>query len=184
MLKWFMRRKLAAFERAHGYDASYLHEVLKTDLGAFLKFTKATELGSYRKNVPQDVYFAAKLTSSLDADCGPCTQLGVGFALQAGVAPATVAAVIAGDLSALSADARLGVLFARAVLHHTADVDEHRLAIASRWGDAGVLSVTFAIMSSQLYPTLKYALGHGKACTRVDVAGVSIAPAAAALGAA
>jgi hypothetical protein len=28
MLKWMIGRKLAAFEREHGYDASYMHEVL------------------------------------------------------------------------------------------------------------------------------------------------------------
>jgi hypothetical protein len=31
-------------------------------------------------------------------------------------------------------------------------------------------------MAGQLYPTLKYALGHGKACTRVVVAGQPVSP--------
>ena len=82
MLKWFLHRKLRSFERQHGYDASYMHEVLDTDLGAFLKFARATGLGAYRKDVLPEVYVAAGLTSSLQADCGPCTQLGVGFALR------------------------------------------------------------------------------------------------------
>ena len=36
MVKWLIRRRLAAFERTYGYDASYMREVLAADAGAFL----------------------------------------------------------------------------------------------------------------------------------------------------
>lgn len=62
-----------------------------TDAGAFLKFALATGIGTYQKDVPLEVYFAAQLMSSTHADCGPCTQLGVGFALQAGLAASAIA---------------------------------------------------------------------------------------------
>jgi hypothetical protein len=176
MLKWLLHRKLAAFERAHDYDASYMHEVLDTDLGAFLKFGRAVGLGAYRKDVPADVYLGAALTSSLQADCGPCTQLGVGFALQAGVAPATIAAVVKGELTAMSPEVALSVRFARAVLARDPAADECRDEIARRWGPRAVLALAFGVMTSQLYPALKYALGHGKACTRVVVAGEAVSP--------
>ena len=55
MLKWLIHRKLSAFEREHDYDASYMHEVVETDRGAFLKFARTTGLGGYRKDVPTDV---------------------------------------------------------------------------------------------------------------------------------
>jgi hypothetical protein len=32
-------------------------------------------------------------------------------------------------------------------------------------------------MAAQMYPTMKYALGHGQACTRVVVAGQAVTPA-------
>ena len=107
LLKWMIHRKLSAFEREHGYDASYMHEVVDRDVGAFLKFARATGLGSYRKDVPKDVHVAAGLTSSIQADCGPCTQLGVGFALQAGVPADTIAAVVKGDEAAMSPEVAL-----------------------------------------------------------------------------
>ena len=110
MFKWLFHRRLNAFEREHGYDASYMHEVVDRDVGAFLKFARATGLGSYRKDVPKEVHVAAGLTSSIQADCGPCTQLGVGFALQAGVPAETIAAVVKGDLAAMSPEVALGVL--------------------------------------------------------------------------
>jgi hypothetical protein len=183
MLKWMIRRKLCAFEREHGYDASYMHEVLDTDVGAFLKFGLATAIGTYRKDVPRDVYFAAALTSSMYADCGPCTQLGVGFALEAGVAASAVAAVVADDEAAMSHEVALGVRFARAVLGHDPGADVWREEIVRRWGPRALLALAFAIMAAQMYPALKYALGHGKACTRVVVAGQTVTPRLIAAGA-
>jgi hypothetical protein len=47
-----------------------------------------------------------------------------------------------------------------------------------------VLALTFGVMASQMYPTVKYALGHGKACTRVVIAGQAVAPRRLAVGAA
>ena len=177
MLKWLFHRRLNAFEREHGYDASYMHAVIDTDVGGFVKFARATGLGRYRKDVPADVYVAATLTSSIHADCGPCTQLGVGFALRAGIPAATIAAVVKRDEAAMSPDVALAVRFALAVLTRDGNVaDALRDQIVLRWGPRALLALAFGIMGAQLYPTLKYALGHGKACTRVVVAGQAVSP--------
>ena len=176
MLKWFIHRKLEAFEQKHGYDASYMHEMLDTDLLAFTKFTRATRIATYRKDVPPEVFAAASLTSSIQADCGPCTQLSVGFALAAGMPAPTLAAIVEGDQAAMSHDVALGVRFARAVLARDATAAADREEIVRRWESRAVIALAFGIVSAQLYPTLKYALGHGKACTRVVVAGQPIAP--------
>jgi hypothetical protein len=184
MLKWLIHRKLRAFERAHGYDASYMHEVLDLDSAAFFKFGRAVALGNYRKDVPPDAYFAAALTASIHADCGPCTQLGVGFALRAGIPARAVAAIIAGDEAAMTRDVALGFRFAEAVLAHAPQIGELREEIVRRWGARAVLALAFGVMASQMYPTLKYALGHGQACTRVMVAGETVTPTRAAIRAA
>ena len=62
--------------------------------------------------------------------------------------------------------------------------NELREEIVRRWGPRALLALSFGIMAAQLYPTLKYALGHGKACTRVVVAGQALTPRRAAAGAA
>ena len=176
MLKWLFHRRLNAFEREHGYDASYMHAVIDTDPGGFVKFVRATGLSRYRKDVPADVFVAAALTSSIQADCGPCTQLGVGFALRSGIPAATIVAVVRGDEAAMSPDVALAVRFARAVLARDGDADVLREEVLRRWGPRALLALAFGIMGAQLYPTLKYALGHGKACTRVVVAGQTVSP--------
>jgi hypothetical protein len=180
MLKWLIRRKLTAFERQHGYDATYMHELLDTDVGAFLKFARAVQLNTYRKDLPREVYFAASLTSSIQADCGPCTQLGVGFALAGGLAPDVVAAIVAGDEARLSREALVGMRFARAVLARDPEADVWREEVARRWGPRAVIALAYGVLATQMYPIVKYALGHGKACTKIDVAGRTIAPRVAA----
>jgi hypothetical protein len=54
--------------------------------------------------------------------------------------------------------------------------DELRDEIVQRWGKRALVSLAFAITASRLYPTLKYALGHGRACQRIVVAGEPVAP--------
>jgi hypothetical protein len=177
MLKWFLHRKLAAFEKDFGYDASYMHDVLDTDFGAFMKFARATAIGNYRKDVPIDVYTAVMLVGVTKADCGPCAQLGVTMALRQGVPGATLAKILRGDEAAMTEPTRLGVRFARAVFARDAlAADEARAELARRYGKRAIVSLGLAICASQLYPNFKWALGYGHACQRIEVEGTTIAP--------
>ncbi|MGH6911941.1 MAG: hypothetical protein ACREE0_09900 [Phenylobacterium sp.] len=51
--------------------------------------------------------------------------------------------------------------------------DPLRDEIVRRWGDRGLVALGMAITTARMYPTLKYALGYGKACSRITVAGVA-----------
>lgn len=184
MLTWFIRRRLAAFERACGYDMSYARDILAADLRAFFAFARIMGLSRYDRGATRDAIFAAKLTAAMAEDCGPCTQLVVSFALRAGSAPSMLADLVAGRVAALPADAALGARFARAVLDHAPAADELREEVVARWGARGLVALGFAITSARLYPTMKYALGHGRACQRVTIADHQVAVARAAEAAA
>ena len=43
-------------------------------------------------------------------------------------------------------------------------------------GDAALVAISLSLVASRMYPTLKYALGYGKACSKVRVAGEDVAP--------
>jgi hypothetical protein len=174
MLKWFLHRKLRAFERRFNYDASYLHELLDIDSKAFFAFAKATKIGQYRKDVPRDVLFAVGITGTIAEDCGPCTQLGVTTALRAGVDPRIIAALLRNDDAAMSDDVRLGVHFARAALAHAPKAEELRDTIRAKWGSRALISLSLVLTAARMYPTLKYALGHGKACQHVVVGDTAV----------
>jgi hypothetical protein len=173
MLKWLIRRGLAAFERTYNYDASYAHDILDADVRAALAFNKFRAMERYRRDVPPDALAAAGLVATLHEDCGPCTQLGVTMAERGGVAPAVLRAIIAGDETKMSEPARLAFRFAKATLAHDPRADELRDEIVRRWGKRALVSLTFQITVGRVYPTVKYALGHGQACQRVTVGGAA-----------
>jgi hypothetical protein len=175
MLSWLIRNRLAAFERRYGYDISYAREILDVDRDAFLRFAKISALGAYRRGVPKDVYWATKLVGVVGEDCGPCTQLSVAMALEDGATPRVLSSVLGRQDASLPEDVLLGVRFARAALAHDPEADPLREEIVRRWGPRALVSLAFGIAAARLYPTIKYALGHGKACQRVTVAGEPVA---------
>lgn len=171
MLHWFINRRLATFEREYGYDVTYMREILAVGLLPFRRLASTMALSSYRRNVPKAPWLAAKIVAAMAEDCGPCTQLIVTIAEREGVAPQIVRAILARDDKSLPADVALAVRFTEAVLQHSEAADASRAEIVQRWGQAGLVSLAFAITASRMYPTIKYALGHGHTCTRVTVGG-------------
>jgi hypothetical protein len=133
-------------------------------------------MSKYKKAVPIDVYYAAAITGAMVADCGPCTQLVVTMALRDGVPAVTLAKLVRGDEEVMTEPTRLGARFARAVLARDPAADELRETIIKRYGQRAVISLGFALVGSQIYPTFKYALGFGHACQRVTVADQTIVP--------
>jgi alkylhydroperoxidase family enzyme len=174
VLKRLILGRLAAVERDTGYDVGYLRDLLDADLKAFLRFSKILGISTYRRDLPVAASFAAKLVGTLVEDCGPCTQLMATMAEREGVSADTLRAVLRGDDSALGDDVRLSVRFARASLRRDPAVDELRDQVLARWGKRGLVSLAFALVASRVFPTLKYALGHGRACSRVVVAGTPV----------
>jgi hypothetical protein len=82
--------------------------------------------------------------------------------------------VLADNPDAMPPDVALVWKFTRATLAHDPAADEYREEIVKRWGRRALVSVAFAITTARIYPTVKYALGHGKACSRVVVAGTPV----------
>ena len=173
MLKWFLRRQIAGFERAWNYDASYLREMIDIDPKALTMFWKAQGVTRYRKDIPLAPYCAAGIVAVMSEDCGPCTQIGVDMAERAGVDPAILRAIVARDFAAMPYDVALAARFTEASLRHAPEADDLREEVVRRFGRRGLVSLAFAILAARLYPTLKYALGYGRSCTRVTIGGKS-----------
>ena len=162
MLRLFLRRQIAAFERTWNYDASYMHEVIDVDPRAMLAFGKLQAISNYRKAAPPA------------ADCGPCTQLAIDMAQRGGVDPAVLRAIVTRDFKAMPTEAALAVRFTEATLRHAPEADELREEVVRQFGKCGLIALSFAILAARMYPTLKYALGHGRACTRLAIGGEKV----------
>jgi hypothetical protein len=175
MLRWLLRRGVRAFERQWDYDASYLQEIVDTSPRAAWRFMSAARLGSYQRDVPLEALAAAAITAVRSEDCGPCTQLGIAMAERQGVRPEVLRAILKDDVAAMPDDVALAWRFTKAVLAHDAAADDYRAVVLERWGPRAVVTLAFAITTARIYPTVKYAMGHGKICTRVVVGGVPVA---------
>lgn len=174
MIRWAMRKAIDRFEREWDYDAGYMREMIDASPRAAWLFSRVTALGRFRRDVPIEAWSAARITAVRHEDCGPCTQLAVTMAERAGVSAAVLRAVLAADADGMPADVALVWRFTRATLAHDPAADVHRDAIVMRWGRRALISLAFAITSARIYPTVKYALGHGQACMRVVVDGTPV----------
>lgn len=175
MIRSLLHRQIRKLERTHGYDATYLHEVLDASVPAFLKFGLFQVMSKHRDRVPSEAAFAAGIAATLSEDCGPCTQLVVDMALDAGVAPDKIAALLRGDIERAGPTAALGFRYGIAVALNTEDAPALAEAVEARFGKRALVSMAYAVACGRVYPALKRGLGQGAACTRIRVADKSIA---------
>jgi len=164
-----------SFEKKWNYDASYLKEIIDISPRAAWMFARATSLGNYRRDVPAAAVFAAGITAVRAEDCGPCTQLAAAMAERQGVPPSVLRAILTDDVTAMPEDVALAWRFARATLAHDAAADGYRREIVKQWGPRAVVTLAFAMTAARMYPTVKYAMGHGQICSRVVVGGTPVA---------
>lgn len=171
MLRFVLSRFIDAFEKDYAYDASYMRHLLRTSPLSFAKFSILPGLAD-RKAAPAAAMAAAGIAGTIQEDCGPCTQISVDIAARAGVKPEVLRAILAGDEVAMGETAALVWRFARASLARDLEtVEPLRDEIVRRWGDRALVAIALALTTARMYPTLKYALGYGKACSKVTVAG-------------
>ena len=174
MLHWWISRQMGRFERDLAYDMSYGRDLLATSTRAALLFFRATAIGGYREGIPVEAWHAAKLVASRAEDCGPCVQVCVTMAEREGVSAESIRAILRGDFQAASEDVRLAAEFTRTVLARDSAAEPLRREIVARFGKRGLVSIAFAMLSARMYPSLKYALGYGRACAVVYVDGAPV----------
>jgi hypothetical protein len=171
MLRALFRAYITRMEKDFDYDASYMRDILAVSPWTFLKFAVVTTLVP-RRGAPGAAVAAAGIVGTLAEDCGPCTQISIEIATRGGVKPEVLRAILAGDEAAMGETAALAYRFARASLARDMDAaDPLRDEVVRRWGKKGLVALALALTTARMYPTMKYAMGHGKACSRVVVAG-------------
>lgn len=171
MRSWIARRTLRGFAKRYGYDVSYLEMMLNEAPSAFFKFAPLMKASAHSEVVPAEASFAAKIVGALAEDCGPCTQLVVDMALEAGMAKDQIEAVLRRDPRAMNDTTRLAFRFADAVVRRAAEEDEFRDAVRAQWDQKGVIDLTLALQLGRMYPMIKAGLGFAKECRRVTVDG-------------
>ncbi len=179
MRKWIAQKMIARFGARYSYDVSYMRHLLDVSPSAFFKFLAVSKLARHAEAAPKEALAAARLVGAMTEDCGPCVQIVVDMAREAGIADSDIGAVLARDISAMSENAATGYLFADRVARRE-PADAIRDEVRAKWGDKAVVDLTFALQASRLYPMTKAGLGFSKECVGVKIGDRPVAVAKAA----
>lgn len=169
MLRWLIHRKLDAEEKKLGESIDYVRHVLDISPVAFFRFCSILPFANSRKVLPKDAWFVAQLVASQDEDCGTCVQIVVNLARQDGVEPALLRAVLAGNCHEMAPEMVDVFQFTRAIVTATSDEDALRETLRNRYGDRGLIELSYAIASARIPPIVKRTLGYAKSCRVVSV---------------
>ncbi|MEQ8301516.1 MAG: hypothetical protein RH945_13325 [Hyphomonas sp.] len=174
MIRWILNRQARAFGQRYEYDTAYMHDVINTSPKAGLRMAAFPYATGFRgPPVAGEIMAGAMLASTLDGDCGPCAQLVVNMVTQAGGNPAKLRLCTEGR-DAEAGDVGLGFRFAKAAISGDPVVDDLRDEIEARFGKEAVVAVSFAAATGRWYPVFKRGLGHGAACTQLQIGDVPV----------
>lgn len=175
-MKAIMMAVIGRFEARYNYDATYIRDLLEASPKALRAFQGVRTLSAYREGAPAAALAAAGLVATMSEDCGPCVQIGVKIAEENHVPADVLRGILTGDHTLMGQEASLAWRFAKASLARDLErSDALRDDLLERWGPKGLAAIALAIASARVYPTVKYAMGHGKACSRVQVGGEAVA---------
>jgi hypothetical protein len=174
MRSWIARRILRKMAERYAYDVSYLEMMLKESPAAFFRFAPVMKASGHREVVPIEASYTAKIVGALAEDCGPCAQLVVDMALEAGMARDQVEAVLRRDPRAMNDATTLAFRFADSLVRRSGDDDEFRDAVRAQWGQKGVIDLTLALQLGRMFPMVKAGLGYARECRRVTVDGQDV----------
>jgi hypothetical protein len=167
--------QIDAFQDKYDYDMDYARQVVAVDPELYARFFQATQLAGYEGGIGRAAHWAVRALGTMAGDCGPCLQLSVQMGEEQGVDKEVMRAVLGGELGLLSGDTRLCAEFAQALLRRSPTLPELREKVVTRLGNQAAIAIAFALIVSNMYPTLKYALGHGHTCSPVSLAGERVA---------
>lgn len=159
---------LRAFGDKYEYDTSYMEFMHAAAPAAFDAFSSVQGLSELRDGLARDESFVARIATMQGADCGPCAQLNLRMAAEAGVRRELLTTLIEAPAD-LPPDLR--------------DVRDHALTVARgepsdpvrvqrlrrSLGDRAFVELGVCIAGSSLFPTLKRALGYDAACAALTL---------------
>jgi alkylhydroperoxidase family enzyme len=169
MLRWLINKRLNGAERKLGVPQEYARHILRVSLRAFFKFLKILPLAEYRRALPAEPFYTARIVATRHDDCGECVQITVNQARRAGISPALLQAVLDSRMDQLPEEVAEACRFAEAVVTASGEEDALRECIRQRYGEEALVELALTIAAGRFFPTLKRALGHAKSCARVSI---------------
>ena len=169
MLSWLLHRKLDAEEKKLGESMEYLRYIVNVSPATFLRFASIMPFAHSRKVLPTNAWYVAQLVAVGHEDCGPCLQITVNLAQKDGVDGSVIRAVLDGERDSLSEEMQAIYDFTRSLASGGPNVDSLREELRTRYGDRGLIELSYAIAAGRIPPTVKRVLGYGIRCKDVTI---------------
>jgi len=163
-----IEEELTAFGQAYDYDVSYLLQLNDASPGAFAAFRAAQALSSFREELPLDAHFVTRITAMQGEDCGPCAQLNLRMAVEAGVDRELLATLLdsPAQLPSPLQDVRAHT---QAVVTGAVQDHERTKRLRQQYGEAAFAEIGACVAGSRIYPTLKRALLGQSHCQKLTL---------------
>jgi len=169
MIGGWIERQIVKVERQTGESADWLRDVAAQSRAAFFKFAAFMPLARHTAAAPADVAAVARIAATKNEDCGPCVQTVVNYAMDAGVDPAVIQAVLDGTPERLTDDLAAVYRYAIAVATAAPEATERVEEVRRRYGDAVLVDLALGIAATRVFPTAKRGLGHAMSCAQVRI---------------
>ena len=174
MLRALLKIGFQRFASRYNYDTTYMSYTADTSAWAGLGLAILPLYSQFRgPKAAQDVWAGAMLGSTLDGDCGPCVQLIVDMAVEAGASVDQLMLCLQGHTTS-AGDIGLGFQFSQAAIADAPELEDLRSEIETRFGAQAVTAASFAASSGRIYPVLKRGLGFGQICSLVNIESTSV----------
>ncbi len=169
MLRWLLRRKLDAEEIRLGEAMDYLRHIVDVSPMSFLRFASIMPFANSRRMLPKDAWYTAQLVAMQHEDCGPCLQITVNLAQRDGVKADLIRAVLDGERDKLAPEMADVFDFVRSIVAADYGDADLRDKLRTRYGDRGLIEMSYAIAAGRIPPTVKRVLGYATSCKDVEV---------------
>jgi len=169
MLTRLIEAKISAEEHWLGEKLDYLKYMLRTSRPAFFKYMGILPMANHRRVLTVEAYHIAAIMTSMAEGCGNCVQIEINTARAAGVAEASLQAIVARRPQDLGDTLQDVYAFTNAVLRDDPQQEPLRLRIVEDFGDRGLVELSMKIAASRLFPMMTRALGFSSRCSEIDV---------------
>ncbi len=176
MLKRLINWLIDDSEKKTGESADWMRDIARVSTRSFFVFGMFTPLATHRRALPLHLHHLARIAAIAEADCGPCFQTVVNYAVQDGIDKDLIKAAIEGDTSRMN-DLEATVFgFASAVARKEFDDGSARQKIIDTWGEQALIDLAYAVAGVRVFPTVKRAMGYAQACQILDLKGEPVHP--------
>lgn len=159
---------ISAFEQHYDYDASYIRALYASSPACYEAYRGFLPMASVREKTPAEVWFTAALIATQSEDCGPCVQLTVRMAREAGVDPEIIQSALNGG-KGLPPELQEVREFAWNMATNEPENLPLRESLLERYGPEILAELSVAIAALRVFPTLKRGLGFAKSCSLVNI---------------